>query len=135
MTPVFFNLKIQSFMKTPHNKLLVGQGVYGDYTSYSVPHFSRNNQVKSFTLLFPGYNISIAMFLPEIKLPFFGFFLVIGIAFSVVAGLMVFLISYSELVKHFPTKSYPRKLALQSALSAFLFFLGLSFLISLFLLS
>lgn len=54
------------------------------------------------------------------------FFLAIGVFFGAFAGLMTFLISYNELVKHFATKNYPRKIALRTAIGSFLFFLVLS---------
>ncbi|GET33465.1 hypothetical protein PbJCM13498_23280 [Prolixibacter bellariivorans] len=54
---------------------------------------------------------------------FLRFFLVFGVPFGVIAGIMVYLITYSEMVKHYPEKDYPRKLALKSALTAMAFFL------------
>ena len=51
------------------------------------------------------------------------FFQVLSVAFGIIAGLMAFLISYVEFVKHYPTKEYPGKLALQSAIAVFFFLL------------
>lgn len=63
---------------------------------------------------------------------FLKFSIGLGIIFGIIAGLMVFLISYNEMIKHYPSGIFPRKLALQSAVIAFLFFLVLGFIISLF---
>ena len=57
---------------------------------------------------------------------FNAFFLALGIACGVMAGLMTFLISYNELVKHFATKIIPVKVSLKSALVSFIFFLLMS---------
>jgi hypothetical protein len=57
---------------------------------------------------------------------FNAFFLALGIACGVFAGLMTFLISYNELVKHFATKIIPVKVSLKSALVSFIFFLLMS---------
>jgi uncharacterized membrane protein len=61
-----------------------------------------------------------------------GFFLVIGMFFSVLAGLMTILISYNELVKHYTTKKEPIKISLKSAAVTLVFFVALSFIISFF---
>ncbi len=61
-----------------------------------------------------------------------GFFLVIGVFFGVLAGIMTFLISYSELVKHFATKELPIRISIKSAVVTFVFFVVLSSIISLF---
>lgn len=60
------------------------------------------------------------------------FFLALGIACGVIAGLMTFLISYNELVKHFATKEIPVKVSLKSALVSFIFFLFMSLAIGFF---
>ena len=60
------------------------------------------------------------------------FFLVIGGLFGAVAGLMIYLISYNELVKHFATREYPIKISLKAAFSTFILFLVLSFILSFF---
>jgi uncharacterized membrane protein SpoIIM required for sporulation len=60
-------------------------------------------------------------------------FLGFGFFFGIIAGVMAFLISYSEYAKHFPTKSYPRKMALRSAVVTFFFFVILSGIIGYFL--
>ena len=61
-----------------------------------------------------------------------GFFLVIGVFFGVLAGIMTFLISYSELVKHFATKELPIRNSIKSAIVTFVFFVVLNSIISLF---
>ncbi|GET23812.1 hypothetical protein [Prolixibacter sp. NT017] len=54
---------------------------------------------------------------------FIRFFLLFGVPFSVVAGIIAYLITYGELVKHFAEKDYSRKLAFRAALAALAFFL------------
>ena len=49
-----------------------------------------------------------------------------GCAVGCVTGLMAYLITYNEYIHHFPDKKQPRKLSLQSAFAAFIFFLGLT---------
>lgn len=56
-------------------------------------------------------------------------FIVIGGLIGIVAGLMTFLISYNELVKHFATREIPLKISLKSAFVSFLFFLIMSVII------
>jgi uncharacterized protein with PQ loop repeat len=60
------------------------------------------------------------------------FFLALGVVCGVIAGLMTFLISYGELVKHFATKEIPVKVSLKSALVSFVFFLIMSLAIGFF---
>jgi hypothetical protein len=60
------------------------------------------------------------------------FFLFIGAVCGVIAGLMTFLISYGELVRHFATKDIPLKVSLKSALVSFVFFLLMSIIIGFF---
>jgi hypothetical protein len=56
---------------------------------------------------------------------FFVVFL-IGIPFSLVAGVFIFLLSYREYSHHFPDKRKPLKMSFESALFAILFFIALS---------
>ncbi|PJA27772.1 MAG: hypothetical protein CO189_06115 [candidate division Zixibacteria bacterium CG_4_9_14_3_um_filter_46_8] len=51
---------------------------------------------------------------------------IIGAIFSILAGLLAYLITYQEYVRHYPDKGIPRKIALQAAVTAFFFFLVLS---------
>jgi hypothetical protein len=60
------------------------------------------------------------------------FFLTLGVVCGVIAGLMTFLISYNELVKHFATKDVPVKVSLKSALVSFAFFVLMSLIIGFF---
>jgi H+/Cl- antiporter ClcA len=60
--------------------------------------------------------------------PTFNLFLGIGLIFGFLAALMVYLITYNEWLHHYPTKKKPRKMALEAAIFAFIFF----FLMSLF---
>ena len=54
---------------------------------------------------------------------FIRFFLLFGVSSGILAGVIAYLITYSELVRHFAEKDYPRKLAFRSALVAMIFFL------------
>jgi len=58
-----------------------------------------------------------------------GFLIIVGGLFAVVAGLMTFLISYNELVKHFATREIPLKISFKSAFVSFMFFLIMSVII------
>jgi hypothetical protein len=55
--------------------------------------------------------------------------LLIGLVFSPIAAMMAFLITYGEYQHHYPDKATPRKLALEAAVGAFIFFLALSIII------
>jgi uncharacterized membrane protein len=55
--------------------------------------------------------------------------LVIGIPFSLMAGMFVFLLSYREYSHHFVDKKKLLKLSLESACFAFIFFIILSLVI------
>ncbi len=57
--------------------------------------------------------------------------LFIGVVAGCFAGAMAYLISYEEYSHHFPDKKKPRQLALQTGLFAFLFFLGIGFVLAL----
>jgi len=52
--------------------------------------------------------------------------LIIGLTFSPIAAIMAFLIAYNEYQHHYPTKTKPRKMALEVAIVTFVFFLALS---------
>jgi len=54
---------------------------------------------------------------------------VIGIPFSIIAGIFVFLLSYREYSRHFPDKGKPLKMSFESAFFAFSFFIILSIII------
>ena len=60
--------------------------------------------------------------------PLTNLFLGIGLIFGAIAALMAYLITYNEWIHHYTTKKEPRKIALEAAVFAFLFF----FLMSLF---
>jgi len=60
------------------------------------------------------------------------FFITIGVVFGVMAGLMTYIISYNELVKHFADKRIPIKISLRSALVSFIVFIVLASLIGFF---
>ena len=45
----------------------------------------------------------------------------LGMLFGTLAGISAYLISYSELARHFSTKEYPRKSALKTAMVTFVF--------------
>jgi len=52
--------------------------------------------------------------------------LIIGLVFSPIAAIMAFLITYNEYQRHYPTKTKPRRMALEVAIITFVFFLVLS---------
>ena len=60
------------------------------------------------------------------------FFLLVGAVFGIVAGLMTFLISYNELIKHFADKRIPIKVSLNSAMVSLVFFVILGYIIGFF---
>jgi len=62
----------------------------------------------------------------------FSLFLLIGGTFGLIAGLIAYFITYNEWMHHYTTKKEPRKIALETASFAFLFFFILSVLIGLF---
>lgn len=55
-----------------------------------------------------------------------GTLLLIGSGIGLVAGLMAFLITYEEYVRHFPEKKTPLRLALEAAVFTFFVILALS---------
>jgi len=55
-------------------------------------------------------------------------FIVIGLGFSVLAGLAAFLITYEEWSRHYPSKREPLRHALNAAVFAFLVFVALTLL-------
>lgn len=55
-------------------------------------------------------------------------FFVLGLVFGFAAGLMAFLISYREYVRHFKDKRKPLVMSLQTGLGAFLLIMGISLL-------
>jgi cation transporter-like permease len=48
--------------------------------------------------------------------------LLIGLVISPIAGLMAFLITYHEYLRHYPSKEKPLRIALEAALLTFAFF-------------
>lgn len=52
-------------------------------------------------------------------------FLAIGLVFGSLAALMAYLITYDEYIHHYPTMKEPRKIALESAIATFIFFIAL----------
>ena len=60
------------------------------------------------------------------------FFLFIGAVFGIIAGLMTYLISYNELIKHFADKRIPIKVSLKSAMISLVFFVFLGYIIGFF---
>ena len=61
--------------------------------------------------------------------PSLGFFVVFGSLFGVLAAACAFVIAYGEYQHHFPDRLRPIRMALQTALITFLFFLAASFLL------
>ena len=55
-----------------------------------------------------------------------GTLLLIGSGIGLVAGLMAFLITYEEYVRHYPEKNTPLRLALEAAVFTFFVILALS---------
>jgi predicted DNA repair protein MutK len=53
-----------------------------------------------------------------------------GLVFSVVAGVMAFLIAYDETGRHFPSRARARRQALGTGFAAFAFFTVLSVLLA-----
>jgi RsiW-degrading membrane proteinase PrsW (M82 family) len=54
------------------------------------------------------------------------FYLVLAAIFSTLAALCAFIITYGEYLKHYPDRKKPLKMAIRTALAAFLFFMLLS---------
>jgi hypothetical protein len=54
------------------------------------------------------------------------FYIVLGAAFSILAALCAFVITYEEYLKHFPDKQRPLKMAAQMSLAAFAFIMLIS---------
>jgi hypothetical protein len=48
-------------------------------------------------------------------------FIIIGLVFGAIAGLMAYVVTYGEYVHHYPDKTQPRKIALQAGFTAFAF--------------
>jgi len=53
-------------------------------------------------------------------------YVVVVAIFALLAGLCAFLITYAEYLKHYPDKRMPLKIAIQTALAAFSFFMLLA---------
>jgi len=49
----------------------------------------------------------------------------IFLPFALIAAVMAYLISYNEWMHHYPTKKEPRKIALESAVFAFIVFIAI----------
>jgi len=58
------------------------------------------------------------------------FYIVIVGTFSILAALCAFIITYGEYLKHYPDKKKPLKMAIQTALAAFLLFTLLSLVVT-----
>jgi len=54
------------------------------------------------------------------------FYIGLGAIISTVAAISAFLITYEEYLKHYPDKIRPFKIALRTAVAAFLFFAALT---------
>jgi len=54
------------------------------------------------------------------------FYIVTAVVFSSLGSLSAFLITYAEYLKHFPHKKRPLKMALETALATFAFFMFIS---------
>jgi len=61
----------------------------------------------------------------------FSISLLIGGTFGFLGSLTAYLITYNEWAHHYPTKKEPRKIALETAIFAFVFFFFLSILVGL----
>ena len=59
-------------------------------------------------------------------------FPVLGVVFGIIAGIMIFLISYIELSRHYVTKDIPFKSSLKSAIVTLVFFFVLGLLLGIF---
>ncbi len=58
--------------------------------------------------------------------------IIFGVVFGFLGSLIAYLITYKEWVHHYPTKKEPKRIALQTAIFAFIFFLLVSILLGLF---
>lgn len=58
--------------------------------------------------------------------PSLDLFIGIGGVFGFLAALMAYLITYNEYMHHYQTSKEPRKMALQAAIFAFIFFFALA---------
>lgn len=55
---------------------------------------------------------------------------IIGAIFGGLAALMAYLIAYEEYLHHFPDRKTTRRMAIESALVAFVFFFGMGLLLA-----
>ncbi|HTP02780.1 MAG TPA: hypothetical protein VMJ64_15500 [Anaerolineales bacterium] len=53
----------------------------------------------------------------------------IALIFSPLASAAAYMITYSEYVHHYPNNSQPTRLAIEAAVAAFIFFMGVSFIV------
>ena len=56
----------------------------------------------------------------------FTFLLIWGSVFSIIAGIIAFLITYSEMTRHYVSKKEPLKQAFQTGSLTFLFFMAIT---------
>jgi hypothetical protein len=56
-------------------------------------------------------------------------FYFIFLPFALIAAVMAYLVSYDEWRRHYPTKKEPRKIALETAVFTFIFFVATIFLV------
>ena len=57
--------------------------------------------------------------------------LVIGVLFGSLGALMAYLITYKEWIHHYPSPKIPRRMALETALFTFIFFLAVAMIVGL----
>lgn len=58
--------------------------------------------------------------------------LVIGFIFGALGAVMAYLITYKEWVRHYPSPTVPRRMALETAIFTLLLFLGITLVLALF---
>ncbi|MDI6864480.1 MULTISPECIES: hypothetical protein [Thermodesulfovibrio] len=56
-------------------------------------------------------------------------YFILLLPFSIIAAVMVYLITYNEYMHHYTTKKEPRKIALETAIFTFVFFIVVGFFI------
>ncbi len=62
----------------------------------------------------------------------FSLLLVVGLMFGSLGALMAYLITYKEWIHHYSSSKVPRKMALETAMFTFFFFLAIALLVGVF---
>ena len=59
----------------------------------------------------------------------FSLMILVGLIFGSLGAVMAYLITYSEWIHHYPDKKRPRKMALETAIFTFIFFMAITLLV------